>query len=242
MKTEKPLGIKAYGSIPHLPGSRRGPGDIGLSEDQAAICTTKARDKHDLIIVQEKLDGSCMSVAKLDDGTIVALQRKGYLARSSPFPQHHLFAAWVEDNYDRFDKLLNKGERCVGEWLIQAHGTRYDLPHEPFVLFDIIEGHTRMPYWFMIERQIGLGFTTPGILAMGEPCSIEQVMTVIEIGGSCHGALDPVEGAVWRVERNAVVDFLAKYVRPDKVDGCYLESVTGKGPIWNTRNIPTPEN
>ena len=38
----KPLGRKAYGSIPHLPGSRRGPGDWGLSDAQARICLTKA--------------------------------------------------------------------------------------------------------------------------------------------------------------------------------------------------------
>lgn len=56
-----------------------------------------------------------------------------------------------------------------------------------------------------------------------------------------HGAMDPIEGAVWRVERNEirgrerkwVVDFLAKFVRPDKVDGCFLDSVTGKGVVWN---------
>jgi hypothetical protein len=29
-KPHKPLGKKAYGSIPHLPGSRRGPADKGL--------------------------------------------------------------------------------------------------------------------------------------------------------------------------------------------------------------------
>jgi len=49
-----------------------------------------------------------------------------------------------------------------------------------------------------------------------------------------HGALDPVEGAVWRVERNGKVDFLAKYVRPNKQDGKYFESVTGGATVWNT--------
>ena len=48
-----------------------------------------------------------------------------------------------------------------------------------------------------------------------------------------YGALDPVEGAVWRVERKDTVDFLVKYVRPDKVDGSYLDSVTGQEPVWN---------
>jgi hypothetical protein len=33
----KPLGRKSYGSIPHLPGSRLGPGDYCISEGQAPI-------------------------------------------------------------------------------------------------------------------------------------------------------------------------------------------------------------
>ena len=41
-KPIKPLGKRAYGSIPHLPGSRRGPSDKGLSDQQAAILTDKA--------------------------------------------------------------------------------------------------------------------------------------------------------------------------------------------------------
>ena len=62
-----------------------------------------------------------------------------------------------------------------------------------------------------------------------------------------HGALDPVEGAVWRVERNElihhgrngerewVVDFLVKYVRPEKLDGIYLPEISGREPVWNWR-------
>lgn len=49
---------------------------------------------------------------------------------------------------------------------------------------------------------------------------------------SGHGALDPVEGAVWRVERRGGGDFLAKYVRPDKTDGCYLPEVSGRAAVW----------
>jgi hypothetical protein len=50
---------------------------------------------------------------------------------------------------------------------------------------------------------------------------------------SGHGAVDTVEGAVWRVERYGKVEFLAKYVRQDKVDGCYLPEVSGRDTIWN---------
>lgn len=52
-----------------------------------------------------------------------------------------------------------------------------------------------------------------------------------------YGAQDPVEGAVWRVERKGVVDFLCKYVRPDKVDGAYLPDVERSAnpgeTVWN---------
>lgn len=94
MNTDKPLGQRAYGSIPHLPGSRLGPGDYCINEGQARIATEKARDKHDLIIVQEKLDGSNVAVAKVN-GEIIALTRSGYTALSSPYQQHHfLLCGW----------------------------------------------------------------------------------------------------------------------------------------------------
>src|ERR1035437_22566 len=142
---DKPLGRKAYGSIAHLPGSRMGPADHHCHEGQSVICTEKARDRHDTIIVQEKLDGSCVSVAKIH-GMIIALGRSGYTAESSPFEQHRLFDSWVRRNLPRFDAALNDDERIVGEWLAQAHGTRYNLTHEPFVAFDVMTGGERLPF------------------------------------------------------------------------------------------------
>jgi hypothetical protein len=229
-KPEKPLKQRAYGSIPHLPGSRRGPADKGLSEDQARILTEKARDKHDLITVQEKLDGTCVSVAKID-GKLIALIRAGYPASGSNYQQHHYFADWVSKNSVRFEEFLSDGERCVGEWLLQAHGTRYNLHHEPFVVFDIMREHSRETAQTAKERCIRWGFIYPRTIHIGGPVTIESVLNVLEPSG--HGAIDGVEGAVWRCERKGEVDFLGKYVRPEKIDGSYLESVTGLGPVWN---------
>ncbi|MEW6276861.1 MAG: hypothetical protein AB1556_17345 [Bacillota bacterium] len=69
---------------------------------------------------------------KLVNGGIIPLVRAGYVAWSSPFEQHRLWADWVLRNEERFRNVLKEGERLVGEWLAQAHGTRYALPHEPF--------------------------------------------------------------------------------------------------------------
>jgi hypothetical protein len=230
MNKGKPLGHKSYGHIAHLPGSRMGPADHKCPEGQAAIATIKTRDKHDRVYVQEKLDGSNVGIAMIND-TIVPLTRSGYTAKSSPYEMHHRFHDWVFQNAYRFREILSEGERLCGEWLYQAHGTRYKLPHEPFVAFDIMHGQERMPYPEFCVRINGR-FATPKQLNGDGPLSIADAMVRLGEFGH-HGAIDPVEGIVWRVERHKqvgkdgserkwVVDFLVKYVRPDKKDGCFL--------------------
>jgi hypothetical protein len=145
----KPLNKKAYGSIPHLPGSRMGHGDHHCHEGQGVICTSKSRDKHDRIIVTEKVDGSCCGVLRLS-GAIIALGKSGYLASSSPYEQHHIFASWVRDNENLFE-FLTEGERVMGEWLALAHGTRYNLHHLPFCVFDIIDERGRQPWDYVVS-------------------------------------------------------------------------------------------
>lgn len=222
---EKPLGIKAYGSIGHLPNSRLGTGDHSVTDGQARIATIKARDKHDQVWVQEKLDGSCCAVAKIN-GEIVALGRAGYTAKSSRFEMHHHFDYWVTLNRDRFDSVLQEGERAVGEWLMQAHGTKYDLTgRDPFVLFDLMVGTQRASLEEVNAR--GQDFTRPFLIA-SEPTTVEDALRILGEFGQ-YGALEPVEGAVWRVERLGKVDYLTKFVRHDKQDGCYLDGP----PVWN---------
>lgn len=214
----KPLGRKSYGSIPHFIGSRMGPADHHCSPGQQVICTEKKRDKHDNIIVQEKLDGGNVGIAKVS-GKILAITRAGYLAETSPYKTHHAFKIFVQDNYARFDKVLNEGERLCGEWLLTSVGTKYNLPHEPLVIFDLMTGSERTPINILYERLKG-EFVMPRLLGVG--CmTIEQALT--EISTSGHGAIEPVEGIIWRVERKGKVDFLCKYVRPEKVDGKYLD-------------------
>lgn len=228
----KPLGGKAYGSIPHFPGSRLGPGDHHCAPGQARIACEKTRDKRDVVGVTEKLDGSACAVARID-GRLHPLGRAGYEAASSPYEQHRLFARWAMSPgvAERFWAVLPyDGLRLVGEWLAQAHGTRYDLPHEPFVAFDLMRGTYRWPYE-PFRATVAPLFTLPRLLHLGGPLSIDDALTMLEPSG--HGALDPVEGAVWRVERDGEVDFLAKYVRPDKVDGRYLPEVSGGPIMWN---------
>ena len=256
----KPLGHKSYGTIAHLPGSRQGRDDVGIGPGQAEICVGRPRDKRDRVIVQEKLDGSNVAVAcvAVEDGgsEIVALIRAGYRAIDGRYEQHKLFHLWVMERVERF-AFLRPGERVCGEWLAQAHGTRYALRHEPFVAFDIMraptlaeqrEGkgrmelaHMRVGYDEFVARASGAGIALAECVfdEMGKSCTIERAMEEID-RRNAHGALDSIEGAVWRVERVSKegaweVDFLAKFVRHGKVDGKYLPEISGEGEVWNWR-------
>lgn len=227
----KPLGRKSYGSIGHLPNSRLGPADHSVHEGQARICTVKTRDKHDTVVVQEKLDGSCTAVA-LVNGEILALGRAGYLANTSKFEMHHLFADWVKVNEKRFRSVLREGERLVGEWLAQAHGTIYDLENlDPWGAFDLMIEAKRATVDELLTRLCGR-FWMPCLLHVGNALPVENSM---EIHKELSWPCDRVEGVVYRVERHDKVDFLAKWVRPDKVDGKYLPEVSGEEAIWNWR-------
>lgn len=185
MREKKPLGRKNYGSIPHLPNSRMGSADRACHEGQERIATKIPRDKHDEIIVQEKLDGSNVGVARLGD-SIYPLGRAGYRAASSPFLQHCHFSNWAYENTERFLNVLEDGERLVGEWLMQAHGTIYKLPHEPFVAFDLMVEDKRMPYREFIERLQGL-FVIPYLVHRGYPIPVHDVMRLLGKFGGVFG-------------------------------------------------------
>ena len=82
----KPIQYKTYGSIPHLYGSKIDNHDKYITEGQSNICTLESRS-NDLITVTLKMDGSCVGVVRLEDKTLIATTKKGYLAK------------WVEPNY-----------------------------------------------------------------------------------------------------------------------------------------------
>jgi hypothetical protein len=116
---------------------------------------------------------------------------------------------------------------------MQAHGTRYNLAHEPFVIFDLKSAGKFLTCDALKKRAAPFNFITPRIIHQGKPITVARVLKLLEQSG--HGAIDPVEGAIWRVEREGKVDFLAKYVRPKKKIGCFLPELPGQQPVWNWR-------
>lgn len=230
----KPINHKGYGSIPHLPGSRTGKADHHCHIGQAKICIEKTRDRFDQIVIQEKVDGSCCCVYKAD-GQLHFITRSGNPAFKSKFEHHHHFAVWAQRNEERFQEMLEEGERACGEWLGLAHGTVYHYITEPFIIFDIMEGSERMTHAELVGRSHPYNFMMPSLLYKGSQAYPVATAYQAACNGNCLGSVDPVEGVVYRVERAGKVDFLAKWVHPDKVDGKYLPEMSGKDPIWMWR-------
>lgn len=220
---------KCYGSIPHLSTSKlTQQADKKISMGQELMLTHKVRHKHDLVIVTEKLDGSNVGVIK-QEGKIIPLVRTGYEAMSSQFRQHHMFAAWVFENQDLFDKMLKEGYRICGEWCAQAHGTIYDVTGEElFSAFDIINPKNHRIHYSDFDSTCDeFGIEKVPQLHIGSPISIEDAITLL--GKGHYGKPESPEGVVYRYQTENSVEFMAKWVRADKEDGKYL---TGE-PIWN---------
>lgn len=226
-----------YPSIGHLPGSRTGPSDRTVSAATARACTDEgAALSGTTVTVQEKLDGSCVMVARLD-GRIVALGRDGTRAEDSPNAGRRMFARWVATEAPRFDALLEDGERAAGEWLALVHGTHYALAHEPFVLFDLLtsaasERSVRKTSTAVEARARAHGFSTPHVVHRGAPLSIAGARALLGDRGH-HGADEAAEGVVYRVERADRVLIVAKLVEAAKIDGRFLPENTGAPALWN---------
>lgn len=222
---------RLYPSIPHLPGSRAARDKV-LSPAQARLCVDPgAAQVGGEVIVQEKLDGSCVAV-RIEGGSLYAFGREGRLAALSPNEGRRMFADWVARNEERLRALVLPGEILAGEWLALVHGTRYALAHEPFVPFDVLCNKERLPLTELETRLEGTGLATPRVVHRGAPISIEDAAAKLGPSG-LHGAIDPPEGLVYRVERRGRVVLVAKWVRPDKVDGAYLPENTGAEALYH---------
>jgi hypothetical protein len=148
-----------------------------------------------------------------------------------------MFARWVTLHAARFADVLREGEWLVGEWLALAHATRYQLTHEPFVVFELFSGGAALSTE-RLEARLGGRFARPHVLHSG--AAVELQVIDERLGGlGHHGALDRAEGAVWRIERGGVVLTRAKLVRPGKIDGALLPENSGKPAVWNwTDGVP----
>lgn len=217
-----------YGSIPHLSTSKlTQQADKKIELGQEEILTKKTRDWKDLVIVTEKLDGSNVGVIRKEKTKLIPIIRAGYHCDDSPHKMHHYFTKWMRDNSHKFEWIPDDWRIC-GEWMIQAHGTIYDISEEsPFVAFDIFnEKNERIDFIRFHSICFAYQIQTVKLLHIGQPISISNSIKLL--GKGHYGNPEKPEGFVYRLEREGKVEFLAKWVDENKEDGKYLEQE-----IWN---------
>lgn len=219
----KKVGGRLYGSIPHLPGSKLGEHDHFIHKGQAGILTGQSRGRN--IVVQEKLDGSCVGVIR-HEGLLTPALRSGWSAISSPYRQHHHFHNWAMVNSHLFANL-DEGQSVVGEWLAQTHGTHYALRGPAFYAFDCqtpIDAHpyrARLALHVLVEQFPGL--ERPITIYEGpDPPGVEEAWKLLLAHPQRLSSLEGPEGLMYRAETAGRVEFMAKWVRSDFEPGKYM--------------------
>lgn len=187
-----------YPIIQHLPGSKmRDTSDKSIGAQEVEWLTIRARSPKDVVVVTEKVDGCNVGVIRQGD-TLTPIIRKGYDVRTNQFDWIRDFAEFMEKNRKRFLHLLTDGERVCGEWMIKTHTIHYDMPHEPFICFDLIKGSERTPYMGTRKRLSEVGFVSAGLVHCGTAIPTQEAIG--KLGKGFHGAIDAPEGVVYRYE------------------------------------------
>ena len=210
---------KKYSSIPHI-ASSDAKGDKRIIKQNEDQLFSKTKSKKDLVIFQEKYDGTNVSIIK-QNNELIPCVRAGYTACSSEYWFHHEFHNWVTENENLFD-FLKEGERLCGEWLLQPHGIYYVIPeyNQNFIAFDIFDkNNERLCYNDFISRIDGK-LTTPRILHIGNAKPIEEIKDILF---SSHNhpvqkyilGEEAEEGFIARYESNGKTTLIAKWVRKD---------------------------
>lgn len=192
-----------YPRIPHLVPGRGSRDDRVLKPEEAAAMLARP------ILVEEKLDGANV-VLWVENGGIECALRSGVGARDRG---KHLgpLQAWLAEHVAELRQLLD-GFALYAEWLLTAHGVRYNLLPAYLVGLDLwapdlgfVAPEVRN------ERLTGAGLAVPPTLYHGAIGGVDQAEA--RLGRSRVGS-EPMEGVVLR-SLDGSEPRIAKLLRPD---------------------------
>ncbi|MBA4688592.1 MAG: hypothetical protein H2184_15680 [Candidatus Galacturonibacter soehngenii] len=215
--TEEKLLSKNFGSIGHLTGSKMiDDNDKLLSIEQQEKYTVCKRDKNDIVIITEKIDGMNAGVIK-KNGFLYPINRKGYDTRNMGKTQEYLsllgneWAKWVDNHYQIYDSILEEGERLVFENAILKHTLEYRFRCEPvFLLAKYRSNNTRINYKDLCELAKKYSLNQPPLLNIGVAIPPEIIISQYPKG--IIGVKGQIEGVVYSYEHNGEHESCAKYV------------------------------
>jgi len=207
-----------FGHIGHLTGSKMIDNhDILLSEKNQYQFTTSLRNKNDIVIITEKIDGMNAGVVK-KNGLIYPINRKGYDVRQSMLINEELYllmsewAKYVDDNYMLFDSILEECEHMAFENAIIQHTLRYKFKTKPvFLLAKFDSKNKKINYNSLSELSNKYGFVMPPLLNIGIAVPPDLILKQYPVGKA--GIDDKImEGIVYSYEHEGEHESCAKFV------------------------------
>ncbi|MDF2879685.1 MAG: hypothetical protein K0R54_242 [Clostridiaceae bacterium] len=214
---ESKLIPKNFGHIGHLWGSKMLDNeDKLLSEVEQRKYTVSKRNKSDVVIITEKIDGMNAGVVK-KNGNLYPINRKGYDTRIMGMVQKELellgkeWAIWVDNHYSLYNSILNEGERLVFENCILQHTLKYCFKHEPvFLLAKYNSNNMRINYKELSELAFKNNIQQPPLLNVG--IALPAQMIIEQYPKGLVGVKGNIEGIVYNYEHNGKHESCAKFV------------------------------
>jgi hypothetical protein len=176
-----------YPRIPHLVAGR------GTSDDRVVPTKDVSAFLSRPALVEEKLDGANV-VVWLDDGRVECALRSGVGAQDRG-RQLGPLRAWLAERADRFRELLD-GRALYAEWLLVAHGVRYDALPAYLVGLDLWSAKSGFAAPDARNDLLNLA----GLVAAPELCrgTIDGIDSLEGLLGPSRVGSEPMEGVVVR--------------------------------------------
>lgn len=206
-----------FGLIGHLRGSKMiDKEDKLLSEEQQIKYAKRKRDKNDVIIITEKIDGMNAGIVKLN-GLLYPINRKGYDVRLMGRLHKEVkllgetWAAWVDEHYSLYDAILDEKEHLVFENCIIQHSLKYKFKCEPvFLLAKYNSKNKKINYKNLTDLAQKNNIQQPPLLNIGIAIPPELIINQYPKGKV--GVRGEIEGIVYNYEHNEEHESCAKYV------------------------------
>lgn len=169
------------------------------------------------IVIEEKIDGANLGIAKGEHGRLAAWNRGSPILIQEPQRQFRPFPAWLAAREEALVSALAEHLVLFGEWCHAVHSIRYDRLPDWFLLFDVYDRREER-FWSTRRRDAlgsALGLHSVPVIAKGR-FAFDALKKLLSTSRYADG---PAEGLVLRREDDDWLHGRAKIVRPEFLEG-----------------------
>ncbi|MCY3019702.1 MAG: RNA ligase family protein [Planctomycetota bacterium] len=195
-----------------LPRTPHCPLDSAVVDDDRVLTQAEfsplVRDH--VVIVQEKLDGTCCSF-HYEGRWVLVLQKRAGLISSGEREVYNMFRLWAQQRIEWLYDIVGEEYVLFGEYVRVRHGVFYDLLPDEFVAFDLLHKATGRFLGFeeFLERLTGRLAVVP-VLWQGPGIQLPPLPSLL---GRSRFGHETAEGCYLRFEKDGRLCGRAKWRR-----------------------------